>query len=356
MRAMLPFEAPAVGNGVMSDQLTQKLINAGADVVDEMLEGILAAHGNKLWRPDASPRAVIARHGPRPGKVALVIGGGSGHEPTFLGFVGKGLADAAAIGNVFASPPPQPAIDAAMSAHGGAGVLFMYGNYSGDVMNFDMACELLAMDGVEARTVLTTDDIASAPRAERARRRGVAGNVFIFKAAGAAADRMMSLDEVERVARRANERTYTLGVALSPCSLPQTRRPNFAIAPGVMEIGMGIHGEPGMRAGPLLTADAIVDEIIDAILAEMAPARGDRIAVLVNSLGATPLMELYIMHRRLARRLADAGLVQHLALVGPYCTSLEMAGASITLMQLDDELQALIDHPCDCAMFSSGLK
>lgn len=340
----------------MGDHPTQKLINAGVDVVDEMLEGILAAHGDKLWRPEASRRVVIARNGPRAGKVALVIGGGSGHEPTFLGFVGKGLADAAAIGNVFASPPPQPAIDAAMAAHGGAGVLFMYGNYSGDVMNFDMASELLEMEGVTARTVLTTDDIASAPRAERSKRRGVAGNVFIFKAAGAAADRMLTLDEVVRIARRANERTYTLGVALSPCSLPQTRRPNFEIAPGEMEVGMGIHGEPGMRRGPLRPADAVVDEIMDAILAEMQPAQGDRVAVLVNSLGATPLMELYVMHRRVARRLTDAGLIQHVALVGPYCTSLEMAGASITLMHLDEELQALVDHPCDCAMFSSGLQ
>jgi phosphoenolpyruvate---glycerone phosphotransferase subunit DhaK len=338
----------------MTDHPTQKLINTGADAVDEMIEGVLAAHGDKLSRPEGSPRAIVARHGPRPGKVALVIGGGSGHEPTFLGYVGKGLADAAAIGNVFASPPPQPAIDAALAANGGAGVLFMYGNYAGDVMNFNMASEMLSQDGVEARTVLTTDDIASAPRAEREKRRGVAGNVFIFKAAGAAADRMLSLDEVERIARHANARTYTLGVALAPCSLPQTRRHNFEIAPGEMEIGMGIHGEPGMRREALRSADSVVDEIMDAIFEEMRPARGDRVAVLINSLGATPLMELYIMHRRVVRRIADAGLIVHSALVGPYCTSLEMAGASVTLMHLDDELQSLIDHPCDCAMFAVG--
>ncbi len=336
----------------MTETLTQKLINKGADAVDEMLEGVLAAHGDKLTRPEHAPRAIIARNGPRPGKVALIIGGGSGHEPTFLGYVGKGLADAAAIGNVFASPPPQPAVDAALAVHGGAGVLFMYGNYAGDVMNFDMASELLELEGIEARTVLTTDDIASAPRGEREKRRGVAGNVFIFKAAGAAADRMLPLAEVERIARHANARTYTLGVALAPCSLPETRRPNFEIAPGDMEIGMGIHGEPGMRRERLKPADAVVDEIMDAILGEMQPKRGDRVAVLVNSLGATPLMELYIMHRRVAQRIAEAGLVLHSSLVGPYCTSLEMAGASITLMHLDDELQALIEHPCDCAMFS----
>jgi dihydroxyacetone kinase-like protein len=322
----------------MQRAMTQKLINNGDAAVDEMLDGVMAAHGDLLVRLDGAPRAIVARHGPRPGKVALVIGGGSGHEPTFLGYVGKGLADAAAIGNVFASPPPQPAVDAALAAHGGAGVLFMYGNYAGDVMNFDMATELLELEGVEARTVLTTDDIASAPRDRREQRRGVAGNVFIFKAAGAAADLMMSLDEVERVARHANARTFTLGVALAPCSLPQTRRANFEIAAGEMEIGMGIHGEPGMRREPLRPA-------------EMGAARGDRVAVLVNSLGATPLMELYILNRRVAQRLAETGLIVHRTLVGPLCTSLEMVGASITVMHLDEELQRLLDHPCACAMY-----
>lgn len=331
---------------------TQKLINDGNAAVDEMLVGIIAAHGRHLWRPDHAPRAVVARHGPRPGKVALVIGGGSGHEPTFLGFVGKGLADAAAIGNVFASPPPQPAVDAAIASSGGAGVLFMYGNYAGDVMNFDMASELLEMEGIEARTVLTTDDIASAP--ERDKRRGVAGNVFIFKAAGAAADMMLPLDEVERIARHANARTYTMGVALSACSLPQTRRPNFELPVGEMEIGMGIHGEPGVRRGPLAPANAVADEIMDAILKEMDAPSGGSVAVLINSLGSTPLMELYILYARVAERLEAAGLSIHTALVGPYCTSLEMAGASITIMHLDDELTRMVDHPCDCAMFRVG--
>jgi dihydroxyacetone kinase-like protein len=333
---------------------TQKLLNDGNDAVDEMLRGVLAAHPGHLWRPDHAPRAVIARHGPRPGKVALVIGGGSGHEPTFLGFVGKGLADAAAVGNVFASPPPQPAVDAALATHGGAGVLFMYGNYAGDVMNFDMASELLEMEGVVARTVLTTDDIASAPRDRKDTRRGVAGNVFIFKAAGAAADLMLPLDEVERIALHANARTYTMGVALSACSLPQTRRPNFDLPEGEMEIGMGIHGEPGIRRGPLKSANAVADEIMDAILDEMMAPVGAHVAVLVNSLGSTPLMELYILYARVAERLAGAGLIVHRALVGPYCTSMEMAGASITVMHLDEELTRMIDHPCDCAMFRAG--
>ncbi|MGO7419745.1 dihydroxyacetone kinase subunit DhaK, partial [Rhizobium ruizarguesonis] len=254
---------------------TKKLINAGADAVDEMLQGILAAHPRQLYAVEDMPRAIIARNGPRKGKVGLVIGGGSGHEPTFLGFVGKGLADAAAIGNVFASPPPDPIVACAMAVDGGAGVLFMYGNYAGDVMNFDMAAEMLALDEIEVRTVLTTDDVASAPPDQRDRRRGVAGNVFIFKAAGAACDLLYSFDDVERVARHANARTYTMGVALSPCSLPQTLRPNFLIGEGEMEIGMGIHGEHGVAREPLRPADAVTDELLDSILREMKADRGD---------------------------------------------------------------------------------
>ncbi|MDJ0827434.1 MAG: dihydroxyacetone kinase subunit DhaK [Rhodobacter sp.] len=330
---------------------TKKIINAGEDAVDEMLDGILLAHGDVLRAADASPRAIVARDGPRPGKVGLVIGGGSGHEPTFVGFVGRGLADAAAIGNVFASPPPDPALACVQEVDGGAGVLFMYGNYAGDVMNFDMAAEMAAMEDIVVRTVLTTDDVASAPPDAKETRRGVAGNFFIFKAAGAAADEMMSLEEVERVARHANVRTHTMGVALSPCSLPQTRRWNFDLGPEEMEIGMGIHGEPGIARGPLKPADAIVDEMMDRIFDEMGAARGDRVAVLVNGLGATPLMELYIMNRRVQARLVRAGLTTHATWVGNYCTSLEMAGASVTCMHLDDELARLIDRPCHCAMF-----
>jgi phosphoenolpyruvate---glycerone phosphotransferase subunit DhaK len=332
---------------------TKKIINDGAKAVDEMLAGILAAHPKHLRALEGSPRSIIAKEGPRPGKVGLVIGGGSGHEPTFLGFVGKGLADAAAIGNVFASPPPDPILECAKAVNGGAGVLFMYGTYAGDIMNFDMAAELAQMENIEVRTVLSTDDVASAPRGERAKRRGVAGNFFIFKAAGAACDRMLSFDECERIARKANDHTFTMGVALGPCSLPQTRKPNFDIGPDEMEIGMGIHGEPGVARGPLKTADEITDAMLERLLPEMSLSRGDKVAVLVNSLGSTPLMELYIMNRRLASRLADLGVDVEATWVGNYCTSLEMAGASITLHHLDGELQAMLAHPCDCAMFRS---
>ncbi|MDW3214673.1 MAG: dihydroxyacetone kinase subunit DhaK [Ilumatobacteraceae bacterium] len=330
---------------------TKKIVNDGADAVDEMLDGVLAAHPRHLERVDGSTRAVVARSGPRPGKVGLVVGGGSGHEPTFLGFVGRGLADAAAVGNVFASPPPDPILACTRAVDGGAGVLYLYGNYAGDVMNFDMAAEMAAMDDIEVRTVLTTDDVASAPRDRREQRRGVAGNFFVFKVAGAAADRMMSLDDVERLARHANDRTFTMGVALSPCSLPQTRRPNFEIGDDEMEIGMGIHGEPGVERGPLQSADAIVDEMLDRILDEMAPPAGDRVAVLVNGLGGTPLMELYIMNRRVEQRLGQAGVGVHATWVGNWCTSLEMTGASVTCLHLDDELTELLDRPCDAAMF-----
>lgn len=330
---------------------TKKIVNDGNAAVDEMLEGIVLAHPEHLERLAGSPRSIVARRGPRPGKVGLVIGGGSGHEPTFVGFVGRGLADAAAIGNVFASPPPDPILECTKAVSGGAGVLYMYGNYAGDVMNFDMAAEMAAMEEIEVRTVLTTDDIASAPPERRESRRGVAGNFFIFKAAGAACDRGMPLDEVERVARWANARTFTMGVALAPCSLPQTRRPNFELGEGEMEIGMGIHGEPGVARGPLGPADAIVDEMMDRILGEMGAGRGERVALLVNGLGATPLMELYIMNRRVRERLDAEGIEVHATWVGNWCTSLEMAGASVTCMHLDEELAAMLDHPCDCAMF-----
>jgi len=333
---------------------TKKLINDPKVIIEEMLDGILAAHPKHLRRLPEHPRSIVAVDGSRKGKVGLVVGGGSGHEPSFLGFVGRGLADAAAVGNVFASPPPDPIYECAKAVDGGAGILFLYGNYAGDVMNFDMAAELAAMDGIEVRTVLSTDDIASAPRDQREKRRGVAGNFFIFKIAGAACDALKSLDECERLARKANDRTFTVGVALAPCSLPQTLKHNFELGPDEMELGMGIHGEPGVVREPIKSADAVTDEIMDRILAEMPHGRGDKVAVLINSLGSTPLMELYVLNRRVHQRLEARGIAVHATWVGSYCTSLEMTGASITLILLDDELTPLLDRPCDCAMFRAG--
>lgn len=330
---------------------TKKIINSGEQAVDDMLGGLIAAHPKLLRRSTRNPRTIVAVNGPRKGKVGLVIGGGSGHEPTFSGFVGKGLADAVAIGDVFTSPTPDMVYDCAHEANGGAGVLLVYCNYQGDVLNFDMAAELADADGIEIKTVLSMDDVASAPLAEREKRRGVAGNFFVSKAAGAACDQMKSLDDCVRLATKARDATFTMGVALGPCSLPATRKPNFEIAWDEMEIGMGIHGELGIERGKLASADEITDRMLDAILADMQPGRGARVSVLVNSLGSTPLMELYIMNRRLAARLKDAGIDVHATHVGHYCTSLEMAGASISLIQLDTELQSLLDHPCHTPAF-----
>lgn len=327
----------------------KKFINDPQDVIDEMVAGAIVAHERHLRPLPDYPRALIAREGPRPGKVGVVIGGGSGHEPCFFGYVGKGLADAVAVGNVFSSPPPDPIFECVKAVDGGAGVLFVYGNYHGDVMNFDMAAEMAAEHGVPVRTVITTDDIASANIEDREGRRGVAGNLFAFKVAGAAADRGLDLDACAAITRRSNERTFTLGVALEPCSLPQTRRYNFEIGGDEMEIGMGIHGEPGVMREKLKSADDIVDMVMDKIFAEMKPASGDRVAVLVNSFGATPMMELYILYRRIEERLSAKQVTIAVNWIGHYCTSIDMVGASISVLHLDAELEDLLAHPCDGA-------
>ncbi|OJU70866.1 MAG: dihydroxyacetone kinase [Rhizobiales bacterium 63-7] len=333
----------------------KKFLNNPDNVVEELLQGILKAHGNYLAPINGSSRALVARNGPRDGKVGLVIGGGTGHEPCFVGYVGKGLADAVAVGNIFSSPPPAPILDCTRAASGGKGVLYVYGNYAGDVMNFEMAAEMAAEDEeIEVRTVLTTDDIASSSLEDREGRRGVAGNFFVFKIAGAACDRGLSLDECEAVTRKANARTFTIGVALEPCSLPQTRRHNFEIGPDEMEIGMGIHGERGVSRDRMMTADEVTDRIMDRIFAEMNAVSGDRVAVLVNSFGATPLMELYILFRRVEQRLAAKNIHIEANWIGHYCTSLDMAGASISILHLDAELNDLLHHPCDTAFLRVG--
>lgn len=344
MRRSAVGHAPPVALPMRSH--AKKLINAPQDVVDECLAGALAAHAAIIGPVPQTARAVIALHGPRDGKVGIVIGGGSGHEPGFWGYVGKGGADAAVVGNIFAAPPPGPILAASRAVHGGAGLLYIYGNFSGDVMNFDMAAEMVANEGIEVRSVVTTDDIASSPPDARAARRGVAGNVFVFKIAGAAADLGASLDECEAITRRAALRTYTMGLALEPARLPDTRQPSFELGPDDMELGVGVHGEPGMVRQKLIPADDAADLLLDRILHEMTPLRGDRVALLVNSLGGTPAMELYILTRRVSQRLRAKGVIVHQTLVGPYYTSLDMEGVSLTLLHLDDELTAYLDHPC----------
>ena len=325
---------------------TKKIMNAPENIISEMIEGMVGAHADLLRVEGATGRAVVAVDGPRSGKVGIVVGGGSGHEPAFAGYVGRGLADAAAVGNVFASPSPEQIMDAARASDGGAGIVFVYGNYSGDVMNFDMAAEELAASGVPVKSIQVTDDVASAPKEQAAERRGIAGDFFVFKIAGAAADRMMPLEEVERVTRHANAMTRTMGVALSACSLPQTRKPNFDIPADEMEVGMGLHGEPGIRRAPLETADELATDLVGAIFADLSLCKGDEVAVLINGLGSTSQMELYLLHRKTQHILADAGIKIAHSWVGEYATSLEMAGASITLMKLDDELRTLLYHPC----------
>ena len=340
----------------MSDtQRTKKLINDPDDVIAELIEGMTGAHPDLLRVADDDGRALVAQDGPCEGKVGIVIGGGSGHEPLFSGYVGRGLADAAAIGNVFASPSPRQIADAARAVDRGAGVVFLYGNYTGDVMNFDMAAELLASDGIDVRSVQVHDDVASAPRTARIERRGIAGDIFVFKVAGAIADRGGALDEVERMAQAADAATASMGVALDACSLPQTRRPNFEIGPTEIEIGMGIHGEPGIERIELETADRVADRLLEPVLADLDIGSSDNVAVMVNGLGATSMMELYIMHRHVRRRLSKRGVAIHRSWVGNYATSLDMAGASVTLMRLDEALQAALDHPCRTPALTIGV-
>jgi dihydroxyacetone kinase len=330
----------------MTEVRTKKLINAPEDIIPQMIAGMVSAHPDILTVEGPTGRAVVAVDGPRDGKVGIVIGGGSGHEPAFAGYVGRGLADAAAVGNVFASPSPEQIMDAARAVDGGAGVMFLYGNYTGDVLNFDMAAEECEGMGIPTRSVQVIDDVASAPKERQHERRGIAGDFFVFKIAGAAAEHGRDLEGCYAAAQAANANTRSMGVALTACSMPQTLKPNFEIGPDEMEIGMGVHGEPGIRRGKVEAADVVTDELLEPILEDMGLKSGDRVAVLVNGLGATGQLELYIIHRRVAEVLGEHGIDIHHSWVGEYVSSLEMAGASITLLKLDDDLQMLLDTPC----------
>jgi dihydroxyacetone kinase-like protein len=255
------------------------------------------------------------------------------------------------VGDVFASPSADQMLEVTKRIHGGAGVVYIYGNYGGDTMNFDMASEMADMEGITVRTVLVRDDVASAPPERADRRRGVAGMVFAFKVAGAKADQGASLDEVAAAAEKALANTRSMGVALSPCTVPMAGKPTFSIGEDEMEIGMGIHGEPGQKREKLQTADQIAVRMTEAILEDLRPATGDRLAVMVNGLGATPPEELYIIYRKVYDILTAAGLKIHRAYVGEFATSMEMAGASLTFMRLDDELAALLDAPANTPFF-----
>lgn len=326
----------------------KKILNDPARYVDEMLEGLCAAHPEYYTQPE--PRVIVRAGGATEGKVGIVTGGGSGHLPIFTGYVGPGLLDAAAIGDVFASPSAEQMAAAIRLAHGGAGVLRLYGNYGGDVMNFDMAGEAVELEeDIVSSTVLLADDVVSAPPEEAEKRRGVAGMVYAFKIAGAKAAEMASLEEVTRVAQKAADACRSIGMALTPCTVPQAGRPTFELGEGEMEMGMGIHGEPGIWRDALKPADEITAEMIERLLADK-PAAGP-VSVLVNSLGATPPEELYIMYRKAKGLLEAAGAEIVMPLVGRYATSMEMTGATITLCHLDEELEALLKAPAECAFW-----
>lgn len=328
----------------------KKIINDPMAFVDEMLEGILAAHPSQLKAAN-DPRAIVRADAPVQGKVAILTGGGSGHLPVFLGYVGVGLCSGVAVGNVFSSPSAETMYEATLATNGGAGALYLYGHYMGDVMNFDMAAEMAAMDGIRVETVLASDDVASAPRSNWQHRRGIAGIFYAYKIAGAAAEAGWDLDRVVAVTKKVGAQTCTMGVALSPCTVPAAGVPTFTIADDEMEIGMGIHGEPGISRGPLRSADEIVKTMMDAIVNDLPYKKGDEVAVLMNGLGATPKEELYIMYRKVHEMLSSLGIKVFHTYVGEFATSMEMAGASISLLKLDAELKGYLSKPATTPFF-----
>lgn len=334
----------------------KKIINNPDTFVDEIIDALLLAHPKWIKAANADKRALVRADAPKAGRVGIVTGGGSGHMPGFLGYVGEGLCGGVAVGNVFSSPSSEQIFEATQGVNGGAGVLYVYGNYGGDVLNFDLASDLADAEGIDIKTVVLTDDVASAPKERAADRRGVAGMVFAFKCAGAAAERGDSLDEVARICAKANANCRTMGVGLSPTILPAAGKPTFTLPDGEMEIGIGIHGEPGTHRGALQSADVIADNMMRQILDDLDAPKGSRLALLVNGLGATPLEELYLLYRRAAKVIAGDGLTVAWSYVGEYVTSLEMAGASITVMLLDDELEALLAAPAHSPFFREGTR
>jgi dihydroxyacetone kinase-like protein len=325
----------------------KKLINAPERVVEEMLRGMELAHGGMLrLLPDNG--VVVRADAPVQGKVALVSGGGSGHEPTHGGYVGPGMLDAACAGSVFTSPTPDQMLEATKAVDGGAGVFYVVKNYTGDVLNFEMAGELAEAEGIQTDYVVTNDDVAVEDSTFTSGRRGIAGTIFVHKICGAAADDGKDLAGIKDLAERVNSNVRSMGMALTSCTPPESGEPIFQIADDEMELGIGIHGEPGTERKKVEPADAIVDQMLDRILGDSVDFSGSEVAVMVNGMGGTPLMELYVAYARVADRLRDEGLtVWRMPYVGDYMTSLEMAGFSITLLKLDEEMKGYLAAPCD---------
>jgi dihydroxyacetone kinase-like protein len=324
----------------------KKLINAPDAVVREALEGIELAYGDRL-RVSYDPAYIVRADAPVEGKVGIVSGGGSGHEPMHGGFVGRGMLDAACPGEVFTSPTPDQMLEATKAVNGGAGVLHIVKNYTGDVMNFDMASDLGKAEGIEVEAVVTNDDVAVQDSLYTAGRRGVGITVIAEKIAGAAAEERRPLAEVAEIARRVNAGGRSMGVALTPCITPSSGEPSFELGDDEMEIGIGIHGEPGRYREPMAPAAQIVERLATAVVEDLPYESGDQVLAFVNGMGGTPLLELFIVYRDLHRFLEERGITITRRLIGNYITSLEMAGCSITLLKLDDELTRLWDAPVD---------
>jgi dihydroxyacetone kinase len=320
----------------------KKLVNDPANVAIELVAAFADAHPDIVQRV---AERVLARAGRPAAKVGIVTGGGSGHEPAFLGYVGAGCADAVAVGNIFAAPSPDAVLTSIEHANHGRGVLLIYGNYSGDVMNCRLAVRKAATAGIEVRQLFVTDDLASAPLDQTEQRRGIAGDVMVFKIAGAAAEAGASLDEVEAAGRAANAHTRTIGVALSSAELPGAAAPVFTTAKDEMEVGLGVHGEPGISTQKLGTAAEVGTELAGLLLADLACPPGSEVVLLVNGLGATPLLEQYLVHHAVLAHLAANGISVYQSMVGEYVTSLQMAGLSVTVTVLDDHLRGLFDAP-----------
>lgn len=325
----------------------QRFVNNPDEVVEDTVKGFVKAHSDIVRLAD-NPRVIAARDAPQAGKVGVVTGGGSGHEPAFIGYTGKNMLDAVAVGELFSSPTAKSFHDAIREADGGKGVVVLYGNYAGDNMNVKMAIRLAAKDGIEVATVVANDDVCSAPQDEREKRRGVAGEIFMWKVGGAKAAKGASLEAVRATAQRAIDNCRSIGVGLGPCTLPAVGHPNFEIAPGTMEVGIGHHGEPGVRVEPLKSAAEIARDMCGIVLDDHDLPEGTEVAVLVSGLGATPLNELYILNDTIESEIVKRGLKIHRTYIGNYFTSLEMIGATLTVMALDDELKELLDTDVRC--------
>ncbi|MDW8554544.1 dihydroxyacetone kinase subunit DhaK [Staphylococcus xylosus] len=328
----------------------KKMVNNPDHVIDELMTGYLAAYPEYLRRSELHKRALIGNKRTQKRKVSVLIGGGSGHEPGFLGYVGQGMADGVAVGNIFASPSPIPIQAVTKEINQDHGVLYIYGNYAGDLMNFEMASEMTEIeDDIQTAAVIGNDDVASSKDIDD--RRGIAGELLVYKAAGAAADFGYNLEEVRRIAQFANDQTRSMGIGLSPCYLPQTGKPSFDLEDNEMEIGLGHHGEPGIEKTTIRTAKETVNVIMQNILKEAIYHEGDEVVVLVNGLGATSQMELYIINKEVSEILEDKNINVYKTLVGNFITSMEMGGFSVTLMKVDETLKACVDHPVDCPNF-----